>query len=94
MEKWDDVTSGDLELTWIRVEDFRAGVSAVLLHESGMLVCCAPQKPVSRPTEKQLASWLNATDKDTGPAESSITGLVFILATFTSLHVRGTIRSA
>jgi hypothetical protein len=52
------------------------------------VVCCAPQKPVSRPTEKQLASWLNATDKDTGPAESSITGLVFILATFTSFHVR------
>ncbi len=28
---------------------------------------------------KQLASWLNATDKDTGPADSSMTGLVFML---------------
>ncbi len=37
------------------------------------------QKPVSRPTEKQLASWLKAADKEMGPAESSITGLVFIL---------------
>lgn len=37
------------------------------------------QKPVSRPTQKQLASWLKDADKEMGPAESSITGLVFIV---------------
>lgn len=37
------------------------------------------QKPVSRATEKQLASWLKAAERETGAAESSITGLVFIV---------------
>ena len=38
-----------------------------------------PQKPVSKPTEKQLLSWLKATDNDIGPADSSIAGLVFMV---------------
>lgn len=38
-----------------------------------------PQKPVSSPTEKQLLSLLKAADRETGPAESSITWRVFIL---------------
>lgn len=38
-----------------------------------------PQKPVSSPTEKQLLSLLKAVDRETGPAESSITWRVFIL---------------
>lgn len=37
-----------------------------------------PQKPLSRPTEKQLESWLKAAARDTGPMDSSIAGLVFI----------------
>lgn len=36
------------------------------------------QKPLSRPTEKQLLSWLKAIARDTGPMDSSIAGLVFI----------------
>jgi hypothetical protein len=39
-----------------------------------------PQKPLSRPTEKQLLSWLKATDKETGPTDSSMAGLVFMVA--------------
>ena len=38
-----------------------------------------PQNPVSRPTEKQLLSWLNATDRATGPVASLIAALVFIV---------------
>ena len=38
------------------------------------------QKPVSRPIVKFDASWLKATDKATGLAELSITGLVFMFA--------------
>lgn len=53
-----------------------------------------PQKPVSRPTEKQLASWLNATDRDTGPVDSSMTGLVFILLVIDIGHVRDGMQSA
>lgn len=37
-----------------------------------------PQKPLSRPTEKQLLSWLKATARDTGPIDSLMAGLVFI----------------
>jgi len=33
---------------------------------------------VSRPTAKQLASWLKEADKATGLLELSITGLVFM----------------
>jgi hypothetical protein len=40
--------------------------------------CALPQKPVSSPTEKQLLSLLKATDRETGPAELSITWRVFI----------------
>lgn len=36
------------------------------------------QKPVSRPTAKQLASWLKAADKATGLLSRSIAGLVFM----------------
>lgn len=43
------------------------------------LPCALPQNPVSSPTEKQLLSLLKATDSDTGPVESSITCLVFML---------------
>jgi hypothetical protein len=56
--------------------------------------CCIPQKPVSSPTEKQLASLLNATDKETGPADSSMTGLVFIFAILSIVHLRDGLRSA
>ncbi len=40
---------------------------------------CLLQKPVSRPTEKQLASWLKEADKATGSLELSIAGLVFMV---------------
>ena len=40
---------------------------------------CILQKPVSSPTVKQLASWLNEADKATGLLEGSITGLVFMV---------------
>jgi hypothetical protein len=40
---------------------------------------CILQKPVSRPTAKQLASWLKEADKATGLLEVSITGLVFMV---------------
>ena len=39
-----------------------------------------PQKPVSRPTAKQLLSWLKITESDTGPVDSSIAGRVFMTA--------------
>jgi len=45
-----------------------------------MIVSRIPQNPVSRLTEKQLLSWLKATDNDTGPADSSMAGLVFMTA--------------
>jgi hypothetical protein len=35
---------------------------------------------VSRPTEKQLASWLKEADKATGLLELSMAGRVFIVA--------------
>lgn len=38
-----------------------------------------PQNPVSRPTEKQVVSVLNAAESETGPVESSITCLVFMV---------------
>ena len=41
----------------------------------------SPQKPESSPTEKQLLSWLKATDIEMGPVDSSIACLVFIFAT-------------
>ena len=47
------------------------------------------QKPVSRPTAKKLAPGLKATDKDTGLADSSMTGLVFIVMMRRSFHVLG-----
>ena len=37
------------------------------------------QKPVSSPTEKQLASWLKEADKAMGSLERSIAGLVFMV---------------
>ena len=37
------------------------------------------QKPESRPTAKQVASLLNAAERETGPEESSRTGLVFMI---------------
>lgn len=37
-----------------------------------------PQNPVSKPTEKQLLSWLNVADSEYGPMDSSITWRVFI----------------
>lgn len=45
-----------------------------------------PQKPVSSPTEKQLLSWLKAADKETGPADSSIAGRVFMILVKTKLR--------
>lgn len=37
-----------------------------------------PQNPLSSPTEKQLLSWLKEAESETGPADSSIAGLVFM----------------
>ena len=37
------------------------------------------QKPESRPTAKHEASLLKETDRETGPEDSSMTGLVFIV---------------
>lgn len=48
-------------------------------HRFMALQSNAPQKPVSRPTAKQLASLLNEADNALGPADSSMTGRVFIL---------------
>jgi hypothetical protein len=71
-------TSGDLKLTWLRIEDCRQMLvkrSFGTINRQGE---CLPQNPVSNPTEKQLLSWLKAHDSDTGPADSSIAGLVFM----------------
>ena len=38
-----------------------------------------PQKPVSRPTEKQVLSWLKATERATGPEVSLTAALVFMI---------------
>jgi hypothetical protein len=48
-----------------------------MVNPSGIL-----QKPVSSPTEKQLASWLKEADKATGLLEFSIAGLVFMVDAF------------
>ena len=45
-----------------------------------------PQKPESSPTAKQLLSWLNVTDKETGPSDSSITGRVFMVDFFVAVR--------
>ena len=38
-----------------------------------------PQKPVSRPTAKQVASILNEAERVKGPVDSSIIGRVFMM---------------
>lgn len=69
-------TSRDFELAWLRIKDFRY-VRGLSLNMKPQRI---PQKPVSKPTEKQLLSWLNVTDNDIGPADSSIARLVFMVA--------------
>ena len=82
---------GGVPLETLSSQGFELKTEAIVLAIFRMrrhLLFCVPQKPVSRPTEKQLASWLNATDKDTGPADSSMTGLVFMLMMFNIVHVQ------
>lgn len=45
-----------------------------------------PQKPVSKPTEKQLFSLLNVAEREKGPTDSSITWRVFILTACKDCH--------
>ena len=59
--------------------ELKTGNALEALFTSGMIFWHIPQKPVSKPTEKQLLSWLKATDNDIGPDESSIAGLVFMV---------------
>jgi hypothetical protein len=68
-------TSGSLQLAWVRIEHW----TKISDHSSESLRQDVPQKPVSSPTAKQLASLLNEADKATGPEESSMIGRVSIL---------------
>ena len=72
-------TSGGFELTWVSIEDCRQlKLNAINVRHQPMQ-CHIPQKPVSRPTAKQLVSLLNEADKAMGPEDSSMIGRVFIL---------------
>ena len=68
-------TSRDFKLAWLGIKDCRC----VRVLSFRVRFQSIPQKPVSNPTEKQLLSWLKATDNDIGPADSSIAGLVFMV---------------
>jgi hypothetical protein len=55
-----------------------------------VLISDSPQNPESRPTAKQLASLLKEAESETGPADSSITGLVFMAGAIESvIHTWG-----
>jgi len=71
------LTASNTHLAWFRVEYLVYVSYSVFDKEES----CLLQKPVSRPTEKQLASWLKEADKATGSLELSIAGLVFMVAT-------------
>lgn len=45
----------------------------------GRSITALPQKPVSKPTEKQLLSLLKAADSENGPTDSSMTWRVFMM---------------
>lgn len=73
-------TSRDFEFTWERVEDWR-WETAISLEKTQAVHkgIYSPQKPMSKPTAKHVASWLNEAHSDTGPEDSSITGRVFMV---------------
>ena len=91
------LTSGYLELAWIRVEYYTRHISAMFTYS--LLTCIEttttslPQNPEFSPTEKQLLSLLNEAVNDTGPPEASIISLVFMIVGLVDPSYQATNRS-
>lgn len=71
-------TSGDSQFTWIGSKDYGGSFARQYHEATSMENPEIPQNPLSSPTEKQLLSWLKEAESETGPADSSIAGLVFM----------------